>query len=90
MRRIHDSSIVDALDDLLDAVGREKCVAIMGGHDSGRDEPGYERTARLALDRTHQGFLVVTGGGPGLMEAGNLGAFTAGFDKPTATLCSAG
>lgn len=89
MRRLHDSSIADALDDLLDAVGRAKCVAIMGGHDRGRDEAVYERTARLALDLTKEGFFVVTGGGPGLMEAGNLGAFTAGFSEPLVVLSSA-
>lgn len=89
MRRIHDSSIADALDDLLEAIGRAKCVAIMGGHDRGRDEAVYERTARLALDLTREGFFVVTGGGPGLMEAANLGAYCAGFSDPTAVLASA-
>jgi predicted Rossmann-fold nucleotide-binding protein len=89
MRRIHDSSIADALDDLLDTVGRAKCVAIMGGHDRGRDEAVYERTARLAFDLTKEGFFLVTGGGPGLMEAGNLGAFIAGFPDPLVVLAAA-
>jgi len=80
MRRIHDSSMTDSLNSLLDQVQRSRCVAIMGGHDRGRDEPVYRKTAELALQLTRSGYFVVTGGGPGLMEAANLGAYCAGFD----------
>lgn len=63
-------------------------VAIMGGHDFKRRldpadiEAGkadvYWECVGIAKALTEQGFLIVTGGGPGVMEAGNLGALLAG------------
>ena len=99
MRRIHDASISDALDELLDepngsAPGaqrtrRESAVAVMGGHDEPRSEEGpYAAVARMALSLTRAGHFVITGGGPGLMEAANLGAYAAGFDDPEAALAA--
>jgi predicted Rossmann-fold nucleotide-binding protein len=89
MRRIHDSSMTDSLNELLDQKDRAKCVAIMGGHDRGRNEDAYKKTAKLALDLTKAGYYVVTGGGPGLMEAGNLGAYVSGFADPETVLTQA-
>lgn len=89
MRRIHDSSMTDSLNELLDKVQRSKCVAIMGGHDRGRQEAVYKQTAKLALSLTNAGYFLVTGGGPGLMEAGNLGAYAAGFANAEAVLDNA-
>jgi predicted Rossmann-fold nucleotide-binding protein len=65
-----------------------KVIAIMGGHDFKR-EPTKEDVAAgkadvywecvsIAKQLTETGFLILTGGGPGLMEAGNLGALLAG------------
>ena len=82
MRRLHDASISDALDDYLAGRNREQVIAIMGGHDRGREETIYREIAELALALAEQGNLVVTGGGPGLMEAANLGAYCAGFRQP--------
>lgn len=79
MRRIHDSSMSDSLEGLLNIKQRSRCVAIMGGHDRGRDEKIFSQTAKLALALTNAGYFMVTGGGPGLMEAANLGAYAAGF-----------
>jgi predicted Rossmann-fold nucleotide-binding protein len=97
MRRLHDASISDALDDLLDEVvgeengrpltRRHRAVAVMGGHDEPRAARGpFADVARMALALGRAGWLVVTGGGPGLMEAANLGAYLAGFDEPEAAL----
>jgi predicted Rossmann-fold nucleotide-binding protein len=85
-RRIHDASIAEALDDLLDLSRRSRSVAIMGGHDFPRDQELYKTVATLCLDLTLDGYFIVTGGGPGLMEAANLGAYCAGFSSPNETL----
>lgn len=53
-------------------------VAIMGGHDSERQTDIYWECVEIAKALTEKNFLVLTGGGPGLMEAGNLGALLAG------------
>jgi predicted Rossmann-fold nucleotide-binding protein len=52
-----------------------RVVGIMGGHGLRRDEPEYEAVVRLGYALTEAGYFVVTGGGPGAMEAGNLGAY---------------
>jgi uncharacterized protein (TIGR00730 family) len=51
------------------------CVAIFG---SARVQPGnphYELARAIAARLTEEGFGVITGGGPGIMEAANKGAF---------------
>jgi predicted Rossmann-fold nucleotide-binding protein len=86
MRRLHDTAITDALDEFLATEVRVRCVAVMGGHDARRDEEIYVQVAELAQQLAGTGTMVLTGGGPGLMEAANLGAYTAGFDDPAAAL----
>lgn len=104
-RRLHDTSIADALDDMLEPIRIQKpgakkgVVAIMGGHDLPRrekqpksedghavgdddwegmtDDTVYTRVALLAWRLTNLGYLLVSGGGPGAMEAANLGAYFA-------------
>ncbi len=78
--RLHDHAIEDALQELLrgPAGGEHKrVVAIMGGHAMRRDETIYAEVAQMARTLTRAGYLVATGGGPGAMEAGNLGAYLA-------------
>lgn len=77
--RIHDHAIDRALDDLLHPHCREtlRVVGIMGGHKLRRDDPGYLNVSRIARRLTRDGLFVATGGGPGAMEAGNLGAWFA-------------
>lgn len=74
-QRIHDHAIDDALHSYL--ADHPKVVAIMGGHSLHRDEETYKTVAIVARALTRNGYLVVTGGGPGAMEAGNLGAWLA-------------
>lgn len=88
MRRLHDTAITDALDEFLSEEVRVTCVAVMGGHDTRRDEAIFAQVAELAQHLAGAGTMVLTGGGPGLMEAANLGAYTAGFDDPSAALRS--
>ena len=75
----HDFSIRDAL---LDFVEGKTFVSIMGGHAVKRAEEAYRRSASLGRKLAAAGFIVSTGGGPGQMEAANLGA--AYFDLPEA------
>lgn len=71
-RRLHDHSITDALDEII--AGR-KVVAIMGGHAMERKNPYYLKIAKIARILTQKGFLMVSGGGPGAMEATHVGAY---------------
>jgi predicted Rossmann-fold nucleotide-binding protein len=77
-RRLHDHSISDALVEFLAVDGRaERAVAVMGGHDLLRTDPRYRDIAGLSRALTRAGFLMVSGGGPGAMEATHLGAWMA-------------
>ena len=76
-RRLHDHSISDALHDEL--AGRQP-VAVMGGHGLERSDPQYALIARISRTLTRSGMLMLSGGGPGAMEATHLGAWMAHFD----------
>ena len=77
-QRLHDHAIDDALYDHLAGGGeRLRVVGIMGGHAMGRAEAPFAEVARLGRGLTRAGYHVVTGGGPGAMEAANLGAWMA-------------
>ena len=57
------------------------CVSIFG---SARTKPGtryYELADEVAYKLTQAGYGVITGGGPGIMEAGNKGAHRGGGDS---------
>jgi uncharacterized protein (TIGR00730 family) len=50
------------------------CISIFG---SARVHPGdetYEKTVTIARELSKHGYHIITGGGPGIMEAGNKGA----------------
>ncbi|WP_338867040.1 hypothetical protein [Myxococcus stipitatus] len=74
-QRLHDHAITDAMEDLLAAEPSRKVVAIMGGHSMKRGQPDYRGVAMLARDLARAGFFLVSGGGPGAMEATHLGAW---------------
>lgn len=79
--RIHDHAIDNALRDLLnpDDGPNRRVVGIMGGHQLGRDTDLFRRVTRLGWKLARSGFFVATGGGPGAMEAANLGAALAQY-----------
>lgn len=55
-----------------------ECLPAVTVYGSARVEPGspdYERARRLGALLAERGYSVITGGGPGLMEAANRGAF---------------
>ena len=54
------------------------CVSIFGSARTKNDNPYYDLTERIAKRITDMGFGVITGGGPGIMEAANKGAFENG------------
>ncbi|KQS95274.1 TIGR00730 family Rossman fold protein [Chryseobacterium sp. Leaf394] len=53
------------------------CVSIFGSARLQPDSKYYNMAVDIAAKITKIGFGVITGGGPGIMEAGNKGAFTA-------------
>ena len=77
-RRLHDHGISDALHELLKQYDARKVVAIMGGHSMSRDAPIYRQIAELSARLAQLGYLMVSGGGPGAMEATHLGVWLAG------------
>jgi predicted Rossmann-fold nucleotide-binding protein len=54
----------------------------MGGSRTVAADPNYRRVVHLTASLTKRGYLIVGGGGLGIMEAANLGAYLA--DRPDA------
>jgi len=57
------------------------CVTIFGSARTNADHPHYKLTVDTARAVSKSGFGVITGGGPGIMEAANRGAHEAGGDS---------
>jgi predicted Rossmann-fold nucleotide-binding protein len=76
-QRLHDHGIDDALNDTIDAwtaASGGPVIGVMGGHAEPRGSRAYRHGAEIGRRLAVAGCLVVTGGGPGVMEAANLGA----------------
>jgi len=54
-----------------------RCVSIFGSARATADSPLYEAAREIARRLGEDGYGIITGGGPGLMEAGNRGAMEA-------------
>jgi predicted Rossmann-fold nucleotide-binding protein len=80
--RIHDHAVDDALVDLLFPHEGPplRVVGVMGGHGMLRTDPMYPTIVEMCRRLSLEGYMVATGGGPGAMEAANLGAYLVGHD----------
>jgi uncharacterized protein (TIGR00730 family) len=55
-----------------------RAIAVFGSARTKPDDPDYKAAQETGALFAAQGFAVITGGGPGIMEAANRGAFEAG------------
>jgi len=84
---LHDHSIADALHELPDD---RPWIGVMGGHGIERTTPAYRSAVLLGRTLARAGLTVATGGGPGAMEAANLGASLASYDDAAVEAALAG
>ena len=59
---------------LLDRFSNVPKVTIFGSARTESHDPLYEQTVRIAAELASKGWMVITGAGPGIMEAGMVGA----------------
>lgn len=86
---LHDHAITEALQQTLAGIDLGRVVGIMGGHAERRGSGPYRASAELAHRLAGDGHVVLSGGGPGAMEAANLGAYAStpeALEEAVATL----
>ncbi len=76
-RWLHDHAITDALYDFLAPYDEKRVIAIMGGHSLSRADKNFLEVAKISKQLTEMGYLMISGGGPGAMEATHVGAWFA-------------
>lgn len=54
------------------------CITVFGSARFKEDHPYYQKARALGAAIARRGFTIMTGGGPGIMEAANRGAFESG------------
>src|SRR5688572_6524901 len=69
------SELVDGIEKLI-KLG--PAVTIFGSARFSESNPYYQSSRALAVRFAQEGLAVITGGGPGIMESANRGAFEAG------------
>ena len=76
-RTLHDHAMKHQLANFVKAHNYLKTVGVMGGHGLSRTDVMYRQIVFLSKQLTEAGFLMISGGGPGAMEATHLGAWLA-------------
>ncbi len=80
-RTLHDHAIHSAMERFFATHDSRRCVGIMGGHALLRTDRMYREIVLLSKRLTEKGCYMLSGGGPGAMEATHLGAWLAGQDE---------
>lgn len=75
VQSLHDGSVMQTTKQFIEG---KKLIGFMGGHKLRRTDDLYREVAVMAKKLSEKGFLIVSGGGPGAMEAAHLGAMLAG------------
>lgn len=70
------AEMVEAMDTLNSL--KSPCVSIFGSARTAPDAPIYQEAESMARQLVERGYGIITGGGPGIMEAANKGAKEAG------------
>ena len=78
-RTTHDHGMKIGLNDFIQAHNILRFVGVMGGHALLRTDQMYRQIVYLSKQLTERGFCMISGGGPGAMEATHLGAWMAGY-----------
>lgn len=73
------SEFVDGFDTLAGIKG--PAVSFFGSARTNPEDSYYQLTVAIAKELSRQGYAIITGGGPGIMEAANKGATEAGGDS---------
>jgi len=73
------SEFVEGFDTLSGIKG--PAVSFFGSARTKPEDPYYKLTASIAGELSRHGYAIITGGGPGIMEAANKGATDAGGDS---------
>lgn len=77
-RSMHDTCIRNSMQLFLADYDQKQVVGVMGGHALPRTEAAYRQVVEVSKQLTEMGYLMISGGGPGAMEATHLGAWLAG------------
>lgn len=77
-RTLHDYRIHVGIQEFMAQYDSHRCVGIMGGHALLRTDEMFRKIVFLSKLLTEKGYYMISGGGPGAMEATHLGAWMAG------------
>lgn len=77
-RAIHDARLKQLLLENYTQIDRDRIVGVMGGHSLGRNTREYRQVVDISKRLTEMGRIMISGGGPGAMEATHVGAWMAG------------